>query len=73
MPKVVGGLAALVALSAGIFSRVDPLDCLWRAALAFALGVIATQIWYVFFTIRTRSSALDYEAPESLTGEKPVG
>jgi len=73
MPKVVGGLTALVALAAGIFSRVDPLDCLWRAAVAFALGVIATQIWYVFFTIRTRSAATDYETSESLTGEHSEG
>jgi hypothetical protein len=62
MPKVVGGLAALVALSAGILAHVDPMDCLWRAALAFALGIVATQVWYVFFTIRTRSSAVDYNA-----------
>jgi hypothetical protein len=67
MPKVVGGLAALVALSAGILARVDPLDCLWKAALAFALGMVATQVWYVFFTIRTRSSAMDYESASSLT------
>jgi hypothetical protein len=73
MPKVVGGLAALVALAAGILSRVAPLDCLWRAAVAFAVGVIATQMWYVFFTIRTRASALEYESPDSLTGEKREG
>ena len=73
MPKVVGGLAALIALAAGILSRVDPLDCLWRAAVAFAVGVIATQIWYVFFTIRTRASAIDYDSSESLTGEDHEG
>ncbi len=65
MPKVIGGLAALVALTGGILARVDPLDCLWRAALAFALGIVATQVWYVFFTIRTRSSGMSITVSSS--------
>lgn len=73
MPKVVGGLAALVALTAGILSRVDPIDCLYRAALAFALGVVATQIWYVFFTIRTRPSGAEFGASGSLTDDRTEG
>lgn len=55
MPKVVGGLAALVALAAGILGQVDPLDSLVRALLAFILGLIGTQAWYVFFATRADS------------------
>jgi hypothetical protein len=55
---------------AGILSRVDPIDCLWRAALAFALGVVATQIWYVFFAIRTGPAGLGYGASGSLTDDQ---
>jgi hypothetical protein len=69
MPKVIGGLTALVALAAGILCHVDPLDCLWRAAIAFILGLVGTQAWYVFFTIRTQSSdpysSLQEQGPES--------
>ena len=52
MQKVIGGLAALVALAAGILSNVDPVATIWRATLAFFLGWAATQVWYVFFTVR---------------------
>lgn len=52
MPKVIGGLAALVALAGGILARVDPLTSLWRAGLVFLLGWVLTQVWYVFFTVR---------------------
>jgi hypothetical protein len=52
MPKLVGGLLALLALGASILSRVDPLECLLRAAIAYVIGYIATAAWYVFFTVR---------------------
>lgn len=55
MAKVVAGLAGLVALAAGILAQVDPVTCLWRAGLAFLLGLIGTQLWYVFFTVRIQS------------------
>lgn len=54
MPKLVGGLAALLALAGGILSSVEPYTCLIRAALAFLLGWLLTQLWYVFFTIRVQ-------------------
>ena len=47
MPFVVGGFAAMVALAAGIIAQVDPLTSLWRAALAFVLGWLGANIWYV--------------------------
>ncbi|MEJ5170268.1 MAG: hypothetical protein WHU10_04710 [Fimbriimonadales bacterium] len=55
MPRIVGGLAALVALMAGVLANVDPLDCLWRAALAFVVGLLGTEAWYVFFAARAQS------------------
>ena len=50
MPFAVGGLAALVALAAGILAHVDPLTSLWRAALALVLGWIGANLWYVITT-----------------------
>lgn len=64
MPTVVGGLAALVALSAGILSNVDPVATIWRATLAFLLGWVGTQVWYVFFTVRIRQEPADGAASE---------
>lgn len=45
----------MVALMAGVLANVDPLDCLWRAALAFVVGLLGTQAWYVFFAARAQS------------------
>jgi hypothetical protein len=64
MQKVVGGIAAIVALGGGILAQVDPLTSLQRAALAFMLGWLATQVWYVFFTVRVQPMS-------SETGESP--
>jgi hypothetical protein len=50
MPFVVGGFAAMIALSAGILAHIDPLTSLWRAALAFVLGWIGATVWYVLTT-----------------------
>jgi hypothetical protein len=60
---VIGGLAALVALAAGILSNVDPVAIMWRATLAFFLGWLGTQVWYVFFTVRIRQEAAEGAAP----------
>jgi len=54
MPKLVGGLAALLALAGGILANVEPFTCLLRSFLAFLLGWMLTQLWYVFFTIRVQ-------------------
>ncbi len=63
MPKLVGGLMALFALGAGILGNVDPLTTLLRGAIAFVIGVLATQIWYVFFTVRVKRVAHASSAP----------
>lgn len=54
MPKVIGGLAALVALAAGLLSEVDPATCLTRGAGSFLVGWFGTQCWYVFFAARVQ-------------------
>lgn len=52
MPRLIGLLCALVALAACVLSGVSPGDSLLRAALAFVVGLLATQVWYVFFATR---------------------
>ncbi len=64
MPTVVGGLAALVALAAGILGRVEPVTTVGRAALAFLLGWALTNVWYVFFTVRVERRAADKAVPK---------
>ncbi len=59
MQKLVGGIAAFVAIAAGILCSVEPVTIVLRAALAFLLGSLATQVWYVFFTVRVHT--LDVE------------
>lgn len=65
MPNLVGGLAALMALAAGILWRVEPVATLGRAGLAFLLGWLLTQIWYVFFTVRVERGTADSDAPST--------
>ena len=55
MAKLVGALAALIALSAGILAQVNSMLCLQRALLAYVVGWFGTQLWYVFFTVRVQS------------------
>lgn len=55
MAKLVGALAALIALSAGILAQVNSILCLQRAAVAYAVGWFGTQLWYVFFTVRVQT------------------
>lgn len=63
IPIVVGGLAALVGLAAGILAKVDPLMCVGRAVVAFVLGMVGTQFWLAVFATAPR------EALASPTGE----
>jgi hypothetical protein len=55
MPLIFGGIAAMVALAAGILAQVDPIASLGRALLAFVLGWIGGQIWYAMFTVQGQS------------------
>lgn len=67
MPKVVGGILALTALGASILAGVDPLTCLWRGLLAYLIGSWATQLWYVFFTVRVHK----FGAEDSAKSDQP--
>lgn len=59
MPRLIGLLCALVALASCVISGVSPADSLLRAALAFVVGLLATQVWYVFFATRIEYNAKD--------------
>lgn len=65
MAKVIAGIMALVALAASILSGVEPVACLLRGVIAYIVGWTATQLWYVFFTIRVEGN------PQPVTGEGP--
>ena len=56
MPFVVGGIAAMVALAAGVLAKVDPASCLMRALLAFVLGWIAGQLWHVILILVSQNA-----------------
>lgn len=71
MPKLIGAIAALVALATGILNSVDPIECVTRAGLAFVLGILATQVWYVFFTVRVSNVGIELE-PEPEVEPEPV-
>lgn len=60
---------ALVALAAGTLGGVEPVTCLMRAGIAYLTGVVATQLWYVFFTIRV---VRDREEPILLEPTAPM-
>lgn len=70
MPTLVGGLAALIALAAGILFQVDPVASLQRSFLAFLLGWFLTQIWYVFFTVRIGVASADRGQNQAETEEE---
>lgn len=64
---------ALVALAAGTLSGVDPVQCVVRAIIAYFVGALATQLWYVFFTIRVVGDVDEPVEPEltpSMEGER---
>ncbi|MFN8220811.1 MAG: hypothetical protein U0S12_11865 [Fimbriimonadales bacterium] len=69
MSKVVAGLAALIALSAGILAKVDPITCLQRGAVAYIIGWFGTQVWYVFFTVRVQPLRVATDEEEADPGE----
>jgi hypothetical protein len=70
---LIGGLAALVALAAGILASVEPVTIVLRAALAFMLGAILTQMWYVFFTVRVTTTVQDTFIEPAEVDETPSG
>jgi hypothetical protein len=57
LPKLIGLLCALCSLAASVLGKVEPGTALIRAAIAFAIGSLLTQAWYVF--IATRITTVD--------------
>ncbi len=63
MPKLIGGMAALVALAAGVLSQVDTAASLQRAGLAFLIGWLGAEVWSALFgTSKRRSEAASNQA-----------
>lgn len=50
LPKIIGSILALAALGSSMLSNVDAVQCLTRAGIAFFIGVIAGNVWNIFFT-----------------------
>lgn len=50
LPKIVGGLLAIAALSASLFNGVDPVQCLFRGIIAYFVGLTAGSLWNLFFS-----------------------
>lgn len=70
MPTLVGGLAAFVALAAGILSQVEPVASIQRASIAFLLGWLGTNVWYVFFTVRINPNENDNAPANEITNSE---
>ena len=50
MSKLVGAVAAVTALTAGVVYQIDPLTNLERAFFAFLLGAAGATIWQAMIT-----------------------
>ncbi|MBX3120096.1 MAG: hypothetical protein KF784_13600 [Fimbriimonadaceae bacterium] len=59
MPKLIGGLTALIALSGGILAQVDPMTTVVRAGIAFLVAYVLTMVWYVFFATQVQPIRLN--------------
>lgn len=61
LPKLIGLACALISLVASVMSKAEPATALMRAAIAFFVGWLVTQAWYVF--IATRIASVDELSP----------
>ena len=60
MALIFGGIAAIVALLAGIMAKLDSSTVLERAGIAFVLGWVAGILWQVLSTLGVRmDSSID--------------
>lgn len=57
MSRILGGLAAIIALASGILSGVDSVLCLERAAIVFVLGAVCGHVWHALSTMSSVTSA----------------
>lgn len=70
MPKFIGALAALVALVAAVLGKIEPLDALQRAVIAFGLGWGFGLVWHAICSVLPKASSTNEGAsgePESVT------
>lgn len=68
MERLIGALAALVALMAGILNRLEPIESLQRAAIAFIVGWMLGKIWHGLTTVLISASKKE----ETVTEGDPV-
>ena len=67
---------AFIALAASILAKVDPADIILRAVIAYVTGLVMTQLWYIFFTIRVQrtpvgvDSSIPVNVPQSVEMEE---
>lgn len=59
LPRLIGLVCALVALSASILGNAETWTSLLRAAVAFAIGSILTQVWYALFAVRITTLSVE--------------
>jgi hypothetical protein len=57
MSRILGGLAAIIALASGILSGIDPVLCLERAAIVFVVGAVCGHVWHALSTMAEVNSA----------------
>lgn len=62
MSRLIGSLAALVALIASMYAQVDPVVSVLRAAIAYFVASFAVQIWVALFTSQPTTGTLEESA-----------
>lgn len=67
MPKLIGGLAGLVALAAGIFGNVEPFLCCQRAVVALISGMCLGALWQAFTSVPVQLRVI----PTTAASKKP--
>jgi hypothetical protein len=69
MPKVIGGLLALIALATSTVTGADAFTTLTRGAIAYFVGMFLASLWYVFFTIRVARPVASEDIEETPVGQ----
>lgn len=71
MPKLIGCVAGLVALAAGIFGNVEPVTCLERGIIAVIVGWCVGALWQAMASNPVHLQVVRPEAAKtSADGEK---
>ena len=64
MPKLIGCVAGLVALAAGIFGNVEPAVCLQRGLIAVIIGWCLGAIWQAMSANPVQLTVMQSKATE---------